>query len=268
MAQLFELNSFVGKFVNLWQTGKNATLKLESRAGQASVNLQLDLGHQLPHHPLVQGQDTARHRRRQKRAEHRKSAAEKAADDEAATAVNREAEEASENGVIVKDSVAAEEVVALDQVVDVTEEAAEEVVDHENVANEIAAAEAVTDFKCDLCDKTFNGVRALRAHQGRTHKATRSPIPQLDGESEVLENCVTYTFVSEYALDDIEYTLREIFPEEQGVKTNLVSRVKTIGPWNADHFCTVQLELPFPQHFSWSVMIKDQAEVFNDLQKQ
>ena len=71
MAQLFELNSFVGKFVNLWQTGKNATLKLESRAGQASVNLQLDLGNQLPHHPLVQ--DSARDRRRQKRAEQRKS---------------------------------------------------------------------------------------------------------------------------------------------------------------------------------------------------
>ena len=90
MAQLFELNSFVGKFVNLWQTGKNATLKLESRAGQASVHLQLDLGHQFAHqhHPHVQG--TARDRRRQKRSEERNSAAEKASDDEAAT-VNREA---------------------------------------------------------------------------------------------------------------------------------------------------------------------------------
>ena len=163
----------------------------------------------------------------------------------------------------------AEEAADLEQVVDVTEEVtAEEVVDRENVsgANEMAAAEAVTHFKCDLCDKTFNSVRALRAHQGRTHKATGSPIPQLDGESELLENCVTYTFVSEYALDDIEYTLREIFPEE--VKTNLVSRVKTMGPWNADHFCTVQIELPVPVHFSWPVMIRDQAEVFKDLQKQ
>ena len=90
MAQLFQLNSFVGKFVNLWQTGKNATLKLESQAGQASVNLLLDLGHQLPHqhHPNVQG--TARDRRRQKRSEERKLAAEKGSDDEAAT-INREA---------------------------------------------------------------------------------------------------------------------------------------------------------------------------------
>ena len=119
MAQLFELNSFVGKFVNLWQSGRNATLKLESQAGKASVILQLELGLQLPHQPV---HGTSRDRRRQKRAEERNSAAAKAADIEAATADNCEAEEAS--GKIIENSpkspnasvngvVAAEKVVAL-----------------------------------------------------------------------------------------------------------------------------------------------------------
>ena len=50
MAGLSEINSFMGKFVSLWQSGRNASLKVESKAGQAHVTLQLDLGHPL-HHP-------------------------------------------------------------------------------------------------------------------------------------------------------------------------------------------------------------------------
>ena len=48
MAGLIELDSFVGKFVRLWQSGNDASLKVESKAGKATVILQLDLG---PPHP-------------------------------------------------------------------------------------------------------------------------------------------------------------------------------------------------------------------------
>ena len=46
---------------------------------------------------------------------------------------------------------------------------------------------------------------------------------------------VIYTFISEYAREDVEYTLREIFPED--VKAILMSQknVTGCGPQNADH---------------------------------
>ena len=43
MAGTFELHSFVSKFCNLWSSGRNARLAVEFQAGQATVNLQLDL---------------------------------------------------------------------------------------------------------------------------------------------------------------------------------------------------------------------------------
>ena len=70
MAGIFELNSFVNKFVNLWQAGRSASLKLDSQAGQASVTLHLDLGQSVP--PQFQHvQSTARDRRCQRRADAR-----------------------------------------------------------------------------------------------------------------------------------------------------------------------------------------------------
>ena len=50
MAQSYELMSFVTKFSNLWQAGGKARLSLKCEAGQASVNLylQIDLQHQHP----------------------------------------------------------------------------------------------------------------------------------------------------------------------------------------------------------------------------
>ena len=45
MAGLVEMNSFIGKFVNLWQSGCDASLKIESSAGKLLLffNLNLDL---------------------------------------------------------------------------------------------------------------------------------------------------------------------------------------------------------------------------------
>ena len=55
MAGLEQFHSFVGKFVSLWQSGHNASLHVETKAGEAFVKLHVGLGqplppHQSPHH--------------------------------------------------------------------------------------------------------------------------------------------------------------------------------------------------------------------------
>ena len=61
MAGLVEINSFIGKFVSLWQSGRDANLKVESKAGKAFLSLEVR---------------AAQVRRRQKRAAERKADAE------------------------------------------------------------------------------------------------------------------------------------------------------------------------------------------------
>ena len=57
--------------------GRNASLKLDSQAGKASVTLQLDLGHPVPpQHPHMQ--TNSRDRRRYRRADIRKAGVEEA----------------------------------------------------------------------------------------------------------------------------------------------------------------------------------------------
>ena len=87
MAGLEQLNSFIGKFVNLWQTGFDASLELKTFNGEASVHFHVGLGqaHCLqkaqprPHHHV----SPSRVRRRARRAEARRQAAEEAAKVEA-----------------------------------------------------------------------------------------------------------------------------------------------------------------------------------------
>ena len=80
-----EIDSFVRKFKVLCQAGRSATLTLSSDAGNASLNLQVDLGslhddglrlHQHPHNHARNG--PARQRRTEKRAAARKAEAEQA----------------------------------------------------------------------------------------------------------------------------------------------------------------------------------------------
>ena len=40
---------------------------------------------------------------------------------------------------------------------------------------------ATSDFKCELCDITFENKVNLRSHDARQQKVTSSPIPQIDG---------------------------------------------------------------------------------------
>lgn len=141
------------------------------------------------------------------RLEDRKQQAEEAIEDVAANAtppeeiVREVVEETIENEEPVKEATenSAENVeyVAAEDAIIVQESVAEEASTKEVVDSEAAcdsnlstAAEAITDFTCDLCEREFNNFRALRTHQSRTHKGG-SPIPQLDGQSENMGKSVT-----------------------------------------------------------------------------
>ena len=79
------------------------------------------------------------------------------------------------------------------------------------------------------------------------------------------EECLTYTFVSDFHQEDVDYTLKEIFPN---IGTTILSNVKIGDRFSADHLFTVIFELQDDQKFSWPQMTPDQAVVFKDVQKQ
>ena len=91
----------------------------------------------------------------------------------------------------------------------------------------------ISNYPCELCDSTFKNVRALRAHEGRVHKANGGS-PQLDGQNENVTDDLIYTFVSDFATEDILITLKEIFTDD--VKAELISCIKIGGLESADHF--------------------------------
>ena len=83
---LTQFQSFIGKFLSLWQQGLDARLRVNTSAGQAWIQLHVGLGdahrpqQQEPQgHVRVPG--PARLRRREKRAEARRLEAEKAKED-------------------------------------------------------------------------------------------------------------------------------------------------------------------------------------------
>jgi hypothetical protein len=107
MAGTNELDSFLRKFVILWQSGCDAKLNLESEAGNAYVTLRIGLGKVLPghHHGHVvrhRGGGPARQRRRERRDLERRTAA--AAED---------AVEVAENAPTFKDAEEAKKVEAM-----------------------------------------------------------------------------------------------------------------------------------------------------------
>ena len=121
------------------------------------------------------------------------------------------------------------------------------------------ATEAEEARHCDLCDVTLKNVRGLKAHNARVHKK----IPQCDGPCEELEE--TFTFLSDYAEEDVKYTLVETLPEEIGF--DMISRVKTKDKKSADHLCTVTVVLPYDD-WQWPSLTEIQAKVFRNLKRE
>ena len=68
--------------------------------------------------------------------------------------------------------------------------------------------------------------------------------------------------MSDFARDDIELTLNEIFSE---MGTDFLFRVKIGGARSADHLCTDPIRCSSDQRFSWPEMSSDQALVFKEL---
>ena len=99
------------------------------------------------------------------------------------------------------------------------------------------------------------------------HKATGSSITQLDGiddtDCEMSEKNITYTFVSDFHREDVEYTMKEIFPQD--VRTKILSNVKVGDRFSADHLFSVLIQLPDDRRFIWPEMSTDQAVVFKDV---
>ena len=88
-----------------------------------------------------------------------------------------------------------------------------------------------------------------------------SPILQVDGPIDF--ELVKYTFRSEYAEEDIIYTLEEIFPEKNAKLESMVP----CRPKCADYLCTVVIRLASGQESVWPAMDVIQTQVIQDLKR-
>jgi hypothetical protein len=93
MTGLVELDSFVGKFINIWQSGHDASLQIQTSAGKVQVTLQADLGEapppRAPPKAVVPG--PAHLCRSQRRADERQAASEQADQEQGADQAGQEA---------------------------------------------------------------------------------------------------------------------------------------------------------------------------------
>ena len=141
MAYSGELASFVKKFENLWQCGRNATLHLETKAGNAYVNLSLDLGCAQDQYGYRAG-NTSRQRRKSRRAAERLA-----------------------SGISQEDSIKAGQAA---KVVTGAEEAKGKYV--ENVKSETSdeihfvSLDKPNVFECEICERKFDNLEELRVH--------------------------------------------------------------------------------------------------------
>ena len=238
-----ELDTFVRKFHQLWNDGLTAHLDLDTHAGNAWVGLRVQLG-QVPGPPhqqvqpfpqQVQRKDESppRQRRRARRA--------------AATAENKSNTEAVEAVVVEKENETTEVDEKVPDVVEVQEEIFDGKVSE--LAEEAIADRNVTEDLIDeVCsDEEYKLKNLARLNVGST-------IPQVDG---TFDAEVVYTFTSDFHKEDIEYTIKELIPEE----TKLVSVVRIGGLQSADQLCTLQIKIPPEKNFNWPLMTNIQSEV-------
>ena len=127
---------------------------------------------------------------------------------------------------------------------------------------------AVQANSCDFCEKTFSSVKGVKAHEGRVHKPSSSPIPQLDGVGDMSsESEMVYTFVSNYAEEDIKEAFKELYDDNllPNLPT-LISRER-VNPRSADHHCKVKLKmLDNMINFIWPVL-PDCPDFFKDVMR-
>ena len=109
------MQSFVGKFMSLWSTGEEVTLKISAINGKAKVFMKVDIGeytaghsiaYKYGHHDKVPNFGSSRQRRRERRTNEREKAAEQA--DENTIGVKTELTE--EHGETTEEEVACDQV--------------------------------------------------------------------------------------------------------------------------------------------------------------
>ena len=180
MAGPQEFDSFLRKFVNLWQSDFHAKLYVETEAGNAFVNLQLALGQAQPAHGGGhQAVGGSRQRRRERRAEERQA---NAVAEEAA------AEKDAEDASVAK--------------------AAEE------AANARAAEEADDARAAEEAAATAKDAGDVKAIEETSDEAVEvSPIPQLDGAARSDSAVFEFTFEAHETCtdDDIIENLKTNF---------------------------------------------------------
>ena len=100
----------------------------------------------------------------------------------------------------------------------------------------------------------------INSHTRQAHKS----IPQVDGASEELE--ILYTFESEFAVEDVMYTVEEVCTKE--VEVELISRLKAkVGDiTSAEHVFTIRLSPP-SNCWQWPEMSNMQREILMNLRK-
>ena len=240
-----ELDTFVRKFHQLWNDGLTAHLDLDTHAGNAWVGLRVQLGQVPgpPHQPFPQQvqrkvESPARERRRARRAAAKAENAQKTE-----TAVEAaEVENEKETTEIVDENSPDVEVSDRDgKVSDIAEVASTD----ENLI------EGLIDEVCS--DKEYRTKAIANVNEG-------SIIPQVDG---TFDQEVVYTFVSDFHKEDIEYTVKEVIPED--VETKLVSAIRIGGLQSADQLCTLVVKIPPDKNFIWPRMSKSQSEVIREI---
>jgi hypothetical protein len=164
-----ELDTFIQKFHQLWNSGHTAHLDLETCAGKAWVGLRVQLGHgpgppheQLHHPPFhhpKQRDSPSRMRRRARRAANRQQ------QERVIQEVNAEAEpKPSENVIEVKtaETVDAEKVLSEESGIGTTPKSVEETEDKINQKDEEEINEIVEETDHDEADKIETQETALK----------------------------------------------------------------------------------------------------------
>ena len=108
----------------------------------------------------------------------------------------------------------------------------------------------------DLIDEVYSDEEYRLKNLVRLNEG--STIPQVDG---TFDTEVVYTLIRDFHKEDIEYTIKELIPEE----TKLVSVVRIGGLQSADQLCTLQIKIPPEKNFIWPLMTNSQSEVIENI---
>ena len=232
-AEIFELNSFVNKFVNLWQAGWNASLKFDSQAGEASVTLHLDLGQAVPpqHVPT-----NTRERHRQRRADARKTTEEAVIEETNLVKEDELKVGATEKVVTIETFLNPVDKTVTNDDVDMCAE------DAESEENEVGS------LKCVECDRKCFSTIDFKEHQVNEHRVTSSPISQIDGASDIDELKPTYCKICEECPDEIETSEDVNYQVMNDHATNLVYE-KYGKLWVNDRRYCIRRNSPFNKKF-------------------